>query len=133
MELFQTYLDLIEKCIGHKNATFTSELERIGKTLFPQKFLGVFARDKKPPLSHNGYMIVNLDNSNEPGSHWIAIANDMFYDSFGRSARQLKFHEDFISTEDDPEQALHELNCGARCLAWLCVYHTAGPLIAYTI
>ena len=83
-------------------------------------------------------MIVNLDNSNEPGirSHWVAITNNMLYDSFGRNSTvELGFTQRYTNTDPDAEQSLQELNCSARCLAWLCVYDTAGrrPDVAQTI
>ena len=45
----------------------------------------------------------------------------MAYDSFGRDVgfnRQM--------TDPDAEQDIIEVNCGQRCVAWLCVYHTMG-------
>ena len=134
MELYNQYLQRITRCLGKNGVTYSSELHKLGKQLFPSRWMGVFARDTIPQDSH-GYMIVNLDNSHEPGSHWVAVAHTMFYDSFGRhSSTELGFtHQRYTNTEDDAEQHVHELNCGARCLAWLCVYHLHGPSVAKTI
>ena len=74
------------------------------------------------------YAIVNLDNSTEPGSHWIAVSHVgprklLVYDSFG--ARHtipsciMKLYPRSIATDPDAEQGLKETNCGARAMAWL--------------
>ena len=50
-------------------------------------FNGVYAMDKLPPLPQNGSYVLNLDNSDEPGSHWVVawFYNDMteYFDPFG--------------------------------------------------
>ena len=70
--------------------------------------------------------IVNTHKSWQPGEHWMAIVNDKnegycAYDSFGR--RVAPWAKD---SELDPEQALLELNCGQRCLAWLMTWKHSG-------
>lgn len=72
--------------------------------------------------------IINLDDSDEDGSHWIAVAFQapghlLVYDSFGnlhRTPRELiqKYGKSTV-TNPDAEQKLYEDNCGARCMAWL--------------
>ena len=74
-----------------------------------------------------GYAIVNLDKHDMPGSHWVAMADSMVYDSFGRDVGLGE------TTERDVEQGRREDNCGQRCVAFLCVYHAYGPEIAYFI
>ena len=134
MNIYNTYLTHIQACLGTDGVTFSSDLDTIARVLFPKHWLGVFARDEIPAHIQRGYMIVNLDNSNQPGSHWVAVANDMFYDSFGRNSNvQLGFTQRYTNTESDAEQDVEEMNCGARCLAWLCVYHSSGPNVAQTI
>lgn len=51
-------------------------------------FYGVFAANKLPiPLDHVFSLIVNLDKSGEPGSHWVAIfakgVTAFYFDSLG--------------------------------------------------
>src|SRR5258708_1586150 len=54
------------------------------------EFVGVFASDRLPSL-HNKQdtikLIVNLDDSSLPGSHWVAIyrrgGNAYYFDTFG--------------------------------------------------
>ena len=70
----------------------TTQINRMGKTLFGYRYLGTFALDKVPlhfiqdaKLQH---MIINTHTSNLPGQHWIAVTvcdNNKAYifDSFG--------------------------------------------------
>ena len=50
-------------------------------------FIGCFSKDQISIIENNKSMIINLKNSYEPGSHWIAlkrVKNSIFiFDSFG--------------------------------------------------
>jgi hypothetical protein len=116
---YNMFLKQIGQILGNR-ITFNIELDRLGRYLFGP-LLGVFPRDKQPAKHGKNYYIVNLDNSNQPGSHWVAVAGNLVYDSFGRD---LGFR--MQRTEDDAEQENWEVNCGQRCLAFLCVYHRYG-------
>ena len=76
--------------------------------------------------------IINLDEHDEPGSHWIAMVkhnNDLLvYDSFGRKTTDIlpNFNKEVIDTDYDAEQQINEDNCGARCVAFLNVYDKLG-------
>ncbi len=112
--------------VGNKS-TISTQLHKAGTQLFGKKFVGVFASNRIP--SKRGYMIINLDSSKMPGSHWIAMADDWVYDSFGRPTQQILGWK-AKDTEYDAEQLPKETNCGARVLAWLMVYDQYGPQIA---
>lgn len=140
---YNKILKIIEKAIGNKS-TYSDELEGVAKQLFGAKFKGVFPSDKIPIL--NGlcpYAIVNVDRSDQMGSHWMAICkNDnetILYDSFGRHDTKiipsLRYTGNgrIINTEKDPEQEIKEQNCGARCVAWLYLYDKFGKKQALLI
>ena len=60
----------------------------INKLLKDNKnFIGCFSKDQIKLIKNNKSIIVNLQNSNQPGSHWIAlkrVKNSIFiFDSFG--------------------------------------------------
>ena len=89
-------------------------------------------------------MYIELDNSIEPGSHWVALAKlnkneSIIYDSFGRGYTQiipkLRYSGNgrIINTDDDAEQTIYENNCGQRCLAWLLYLKHYGSDKAETI
>ena len=52
-----------------------------------KNFIGCFSKDQIPLIENNKSIIMNLQNSNQPGSHWIALKrvnNTLFvFDSFG--------------------------------------------------
>ena len=52
-----------------------------------KSYLSTFSKDKIPLIENNKSLIFNLQNSNEPGSHWISLSrknNNIFiFDSFG--------------------------------------------------
>ena len=139
-------LKYIERNKTGKNTTYSDQLEKICIELFGVRFKGVFASDKIPKLSSlSPYCILNLDRTGEQGSHWIALAkckNDkdaMLYDSFGRDdtiiINNLRFSGNgkIIDTEPDSEQKMSQLNCGARCIAWLLVFQDLGEDFAQLI
>lgn len=132
---YNHYLKLIEAKYGNKE-TSTNELNSIGKKLFKNKFVGVFPSDKIPKMKNNQYAIINLDKSDQSGSHWVSIVKSKngiyIYDSFGR--RTIKILPSLkqsgngmiLETENDAEQKEIEENCGQRSLASLCVYDNFG-------
>lgn len=126
---YQQYLKNITSIIGNDQETFNTEIDALCKYLFKDLFLGVFAHDEMPQSTTGKYCIVNLDNHNQPGSHWVAIADNIIYDSFGR---MLDF-EGYTMTDDDAEQLVTENNCGQRSIAWLCVYYVLGSRAAMQI
>ena len=64
----------IEPMVG-KYSTYLSDLTKAGNRIFGVKFRGVFPSDRIPRLNDlTPYAILNLDNSKQSGSHWIAIA-----------------------------------------------------------
>jgi hypothetical protein len=122
-----------------KKVTFGRDLTRMGHKLFGRKYAGTFPADMIPDLDNQTrYTILNLDNSDQPGSHWIACGfapqtgKVLVYDSFGRQTNDIipslvnKFGSGLEMVDDDPEQDIHEQDCGARCLAFLYVLDRKG-------
>lgn len=107
--------------------------------MFGSRFKGVFPSDKVPNLKQSESAIVNLDDSSQPGSHWIAIVKHdghlLVYDSFGRSSKRIaKFlGANVVDAEHDAEQRDAEENCGQRSLSFLKVYYTKGAQAALSI
>jgi hypothetical protein len=125
--------DIQNNYTKNSGVTYLDQLDQIGRKIFGNKFRGVFPSDKIPKL--NGikrYCILNLDKSDEPGSHWVALAKlqdgeTIFYDSFGRCHTKiipnlnLSGNGRIINSEKDREQTTVEENCGQRCLAFLMI------------
>lgn len=117
---YNELLHHIESFIG-KGVTDSKTLDKAGRALFLTRWKGVFASDQAYP--NKGYCIVNLDSSNEPGSHWVAVANGHVYDSFGR-CNLLGAQR--CAGDRKADQKNYETNCGQRSLAWLCVHQACG-------
>ena len=60
-------------------------------------FIGVFSSDTLPSYAQTGYYVVNLDTSQQPGSHWIAIkiskskCKNEYFDSYGLGPPTVRF------------------------------------------
>ena len=121
----------ITDAMGDKS-TFLSELNGVGRKLLGVKFHGVYPSDKIPRLNDlSPYCILNLDKSNESGSHWVALAKledanaSVIYDSFGRDHMkiipnlQYSGNGRIIQPEDDSEQHILQMDCGQRTLGFL--------------
>lgn len=123
--------------MGKNTTTSTDEINQIGNLLFGNKFRGAFPRDYEPKLFDDESCILNLDTSEQEGSHWVAVmkfknGEKLIYDSFGRNLH--KWHIKGINTDmTDREQRDRETNCGMRCLAFLCVCYNHGHDIAKMI
>ena len=116
------------------NGTTNFELEKIGRKLIGPKFIGVYASDKIP-RDKQGYFIVNLDKSNQKGSHWVGVVRDgdgtTVYDSFGRDTKNIfpdswRDFGKFEEVEDDAEQHWVEANCGQLSMSWLVFFSRHG-------
>jgi hypothetical protein len=123
--MYNEALKIFEGQLGTKS-TYGSDLDRIGRHLWPLQWNGVFPYDKFQPSKQKIYAIINQDSSTGPGIHWMAVANGLVYDSFGRRTTTLVKIAHKEDTDYDAEQTSREENCGPRCLAWIWVYHTLG-------
>lgn len=93
-----------------------------------KNFRGVFMIDKlpiKPQFSECA--IVNLQNSMEEGSHWVAYKKSgqvvTYFDSFGnlRPPKELQnyFRGCKVFYNRDRYQELNQSNCGQNCIKFL--------------
>lgn len=123
----------LKNFIGN-DTTYTEDLYKKGKYLLGPRFRGVFSADNQPTVKNNQMYIANLDNSNESGSHWIAVykSNDILYiyDSFGRDIKSIiggSLKMKYIGTDTDAEQKDNENNCGLRSIVALILFDTFNP------
>ncbi len=141
-KLFMKHFKLVLSKFGHNNTTISSEVNNIGKKLFGKKFKGVYASDKLPNMKNKESLILNVDKSNQRGSHWVALIkhnNKVYiYDSFGRHSNRLFPHVTkklgkYIDSDHDVEQKVSENNCAQRSMAWISLFYKYGPKIATLI
>ena len=115
-------------------ALSTDEIDDLLKN--QPKFKGAFPCDQIPSFEDNEYsIIINVDNSTLPGSHWTALVirgNNCYYlDSFGRLYDNGSFPVDYrtslqrlclgrkISFQDQVLQGFHSLTCGEYCIYFI--------------
>ena len=95
-------------------------------------FIGVFPIDSLPQVRHKKplKLIVNLDPSTQPGSHWVAIyrrANGQayYFDTFGRSPPPLirewlaQNSWDWKHFDRQIQGANDSVSCGYICMTFL--------------
>lgn len=121
---FDEVLRTLQSSMG-KDITSEDQLRKVGHALLGKSFKGVFPVDRLPPLRQGQCCVINLDQSGEPGSHWVAVYKSQpycIYDSFGRRSSNILPSLKTIQVVDsdyDAEQKLSEDNCGQRSLGWL--------------
>jgi hypothetical protein len=103
----------------------TGEIDNKLRRMCGRNFLGVFARDRMParrPL----LMVINTENHNKPGEHWVVICLDRdakgeFFDSYGRSPVGLfrayleKFCGEWICNTTRVQSVISSC-CGNYCI-----------------
>ena len=107
----------------------------------PKVFRGVISRDQIYLIVNPGYYIVNLNDSTQPGSHWVVInvrAEPMepieYFDSFGLNAPHevvelshlMGLNYIYNSTQ---YQDLNSVLCGYWCLYF--VNESRKPKVSY--
>lgn len=94
------------------------------------RFKGIYAADQIPIAIPNGsFIIVNTDNSDKPGSHWVLLCNVknlyMFADPLGMSVKsyesiytRMQQNASKLVSEvtNVPIQPWNSGNCGLYCL-----------------
>lgn len=142
--LYKSMYKWMVKKFGHDGTTMTSELNKIGYSLFGRRFLGAFAQDQLPDEIYDGtskFALVNTDTSDGRGEHWVGVAGIpgskkvMIFDSFGRATKTLLplLRGGTIDTEYDHEQKKIQDSCGQFSMAWLKFFEGYGARRAKNI
>jgi hypothetical protein len=109
----------------NKNITSNTELIDIIKNININNFNGVYPKDKLSKPLKDGFYIINLDNSDGPGTHWTALykINDgfsLYYDSFGFPAPEEI--EDLLHKYEYNKKQIQDIkstSCGFYCIAFI--------------
>jgi hypothetical protein len=130
-DAYEHWLKFAVKQLG-SGVTNGGQLQKVCSEIFGSDFRGIFPSDRIPTLTRGTCAIANVDKAGEPGSHWVAITPNLFYDSFGRTHKSLVAHAKLRQrdTELDREQEFVQQNRGARCVAFLIVSMVYGDKIA---
>jgi hypothetical protein len=94
-------------------------------------FKKVLARDRLPKkIFYPSSYVINTDNHNEPGEHWLAFFYDSsgyctFFDSFARSPKEFQLEEFLDKTSNDWNhntmrlQNMNSVTCGYYCVYFI--------------
>ena len=103
---------------------------QIEEILKPCKtFRGCFCKDELKKNCLDGYYVVNLDDSNKQGSHWVAFYKSknifIFWDSFGalpplEILKCINPKTKECIYNDLEIQDYHSSSCGYFCIAFVC-------------
>ena len=91
-------------------------------------FIGVYAHDQLPNIKMNsGSAIINYNNHDQGGSHWIAVYNHEFFDSFGivpSDINQEWMRKSFNVKEGDIKYSSTQIqnNSSVMC-GFYCIYY----------
>lgn len=89
------------------------------------QFCGVYAMDQLPRKRQRGLYVINMDDYDEPGSHWVAVCDDgtvEYMDSYGLppfDLRCLKFVGSDFVYNTIPIQRQYSNACGFHCIYFL--------------
>ena len=134
---YNKILKKVIKQIGHDDITNNHELQEYCDKHVP-RFTSVEGYDRMPKLKSGQSCIINLDRSDEGGTHWVAAirhGRDLIcYDSFGRPSKgrngilkKLKTGGLKVRDSDyDAEQKELENSCGQRSIAWILFFNKYG-------
>ena len=84
-------------------------------------FQGVFAIDQLPATCHGMY-VVNTDEQDKPGEHWLAVYNKEYFDSYGlppQDERMIDFLGSNVVYNAVPLQQVMSNACGFYCIYYL--------------
>lgn len=134
----------VEIKLNKKGTTNSTELDNLGKKIFGKQWIGFFSADNVPTKNEfceAKYSIINLDDSSQGGSHFIAVVCSKgvvyVYDSFGRKTSQLPMGNGQISplpvfikkakmSNPSQDQKNSENNCGQRSFGFLLAFSQFG-------
>jgi hypothetical protein len=131
-----------------RGLTTGSQLDKYNKTMFGHMYHGTHAADAAPTLTkERPYSIINTETLAQGGEHWVALClstdgSYIVFDSFGRDIKSLipslYSHAnasgfELKQTDDDADQRTEELDCGARCCAWIRLFNDYGEATAMLI
>ena len=101
----------------------TVQIDAILRSDFMTKHLfhGVFPMDMLPSKCEGMY-VINTDEHDEPGEHWVAVYNNEYFDSFGlppQDDRILQFMGHDVTFNTVQMQQLLTNACGFYCVYYL--------------
>lgn len=109
------------------------QIDRVLRKCKVSGFLGVFPSDRIPERAR-GLMVINLDASGKPGTHWVGVcvseAKGEYFDTFGRppSGEILKYLKRNCKRWIHNKQLIQSAAskyCGHYCILY-CILRSRG-------
>ena len=136
LEEYNKNLMYIDDVLRNSSTTTNIELNRLGKAIFGDLFLGVFTSNEFPKYIKDGQMfIIKNKSSKSEGEHWSFIKSSKNkdhksrlygYDTFNRDIHKLSpcfRNKRSINANTNRDQSFSELNCGERSLRWIVSFY----------
>jgi len=105
----------------------TAQIRRIlqSDAMASDLYRGIYPIDRLPTIEP-GYYIINTENHDEPGEHWLVVYNDNgqieYFDSFGRPPLDKRLYSFLGSDYKYNEAELQQLfsnACGFYCVYYI--------------
>jgi len=88
------------------------------------KNIKIMSKNEEYDNPYNKY-IINLDDYHKPGSHWVCLIDNFYFDSYGLIAP--KQVENYLNNKyyynNQQYQHLYSTNCGWYCLYYLLYFN----------
>lgn len=153
IDYYDSLVNKIRKEIGEDRTTTNKDLDKLGNQFLGNKYGGCYPADiftkyisdkyKNNKHGDGSIYIVNDENSDQGGSHWVSFIDDphglLAYDSYGQDIadynplfEKLEYAPyNLIQDRKDREQRFlnepnPEYNCGPRALSAGIVYNNLG-------
>ena len=147
LEEYNKNLMYIDDILQNSSTTTNIELNRLGKSIFGDAFLGVFTAEKFPRYIRDGQMfIINTKSSKSDGEHWLSFIKSSKnkdhksrlygYDTFNRDIHKLSPYfrnKRFINANTNRDESYFEKDCGQRSLCFLISFFSRGDRVIGTI
>ena len=106
---------------------FTINKILLSNKVTKDSFKGVFSSDMLPSYAQTGYYVVNLETSQQPSSHWIAIkiskskCKNEYFDSYGLGPPTVPFKK-FMKYNYTYNSIRIQHSLSTTCAQW-CIYY----------
>ena len=143
LQEYNKNLMYIEDILKKSGTTNNVELNRLGKMLFGDLFIGVFSSNEFPKYIKNNQMfIINNTSSKTDGQHWLSFIKSSKskghkprlygYDSYNRDIHKLSpyfKYKRFVNANSNRDESFVETDCGQRSVAWLLSFFKHGDKV----
>ena len=143
LEEYNKNLIYIDDILKNSSSTTNIELNRLGKAIFGELFLGVFTSDQFPKYIRDGQMfIINNKSSKSDGEHWLSFIKSSKnkdhkpllygYDTYNRDIRKLSPYfrnKRFINANTNRDESFFQMDCGQRSFCFLISFFSHGDRV----